>query len=211
MATGRRGITRSPVTTHWRWLERLMWFTAAGLLGFSAFMLLEGKIYQWYLKSQFEDALNEQQLASARRTPEFLKSASAIARSAPEPYLGRVDIPRLDLSVMLLDGDDDATLRFGLGHIPGTAVPGQPGNAGIAGHRDTFFRSLAEIRKDDEITVKTLAGDYSYIVNTIRIVDPENVEVLEDSGHPTLTLVTCYPFHLVGPAPKRFVVQASLR
>jgi len=210
MATGRRGITRSPVTTHWRWLERLLWLTAVGLLAFSAFTIFEGKIYQSYLKSQFQDALNEEQLAGARHAPEFLKYASAVARSAPEPYVGRVDIPRLDLSVMLLDGVDDTTLDFGLGHIPGTALPGQPGNIGIAGHRDTFFRSLAGIRKDDEITVKTLAGDYRYIVNTIRIVDPENVEVLQDSGHPMLTLVTCYPFHLVGPAPKRFVVQASL-
>jgi LPXTG-site transpeptidase (sortase) family protein len=203
-------MTRSPVTPHWRWLERLLWFTAVGLLAFSAFMIFAGEIYQFYLKSQFQDALNAEQLASARRTPEFLKSASAVARSAPEPYIGRVDIPRLDLSVMLLDGVDDA-LHFGLGHIPGTALPGQSGNIGIAGHRDTFFRRLAGIRKDDEITVKTLAGDYRYIVNTIRIVDPENVEVLEDSGHPMLTLVTCYPFHLVGPAPKRFVVQASLK
>jgi sortase A len=173
-------------------------------------MLFEGKIYQFYLKSQFEDALNEQQLAAVRHTPEFLKSASAIARSAPEPYLGRVDIPRLDLSVMLLDGVDDSALRFGLGHIPGTAMPGKAGNIGIAGHRDTFFRGLAKIRKDDEITVKTLDGEYRYIVDTIRIVNPGDVGVLDNSGGPMLTLVTCYPFYLVGPAPKRFIVQASL-
>jgi LPXTG-site transpeptidase (sortase) family protein len=191
-------------------LERLLWFAAVCLLGFSAFMLFQGRIYEFYLNSQFEDALSEQQLAAARRTPEFLKSASAIARSAPEPYLGRVDIPRLDISVMLLDGVDDATLRFGLGHIPGTALPGQPGNAGIAGHRDTFFRGLSRIREDDEIAVKTLTGEYRYVVDTIKIVDPDDVGVLDNSGRPTLTLVTCYPFYLVGPAPKRFIVQASL-
>jgi len=210
MATRGREIGESPVATHWRWIERLLWVAAASLLGFSAFMLFEGKIYEFYLKSQFQDALNEQQLKAVQRTSEFLESASAIARSAPEPYLGRVDIPRLDLSVMLLDGVDDSALRFGLGHIPGTALPGQPGNIGIAGHRDTFFRGLAGIRKDDEITVKTLEGDYRYVVDTIRIVNPDDVGVLDDTGRPTLTLVTCYPFYRIGPAPRRFIVQASL-
>jgi sortase A len=210
MTTRGREISRSPVTTHWRWVERLLWVVATALLGFSAFMLIEGKLYEFYLNSQFEDALNEQQLKSAQHPSEFLKSASAIARSAPEPYLGRVDIPRLDLSVMLLDGVDDSALRFGLGHIPGTALPGEPGNIGVAGHRDTFFRGLAGIRKDDEITVKTLRGDYRYVVDTIRIVNPDDVEVLNDIGEPTLTLVTCYPFYRIGPAPRRFIVQASL-
>jgi sortase A len=210
MTTRGREIMRSPVTTHWRWLERLLWLVAAGLLGFSAFMLLEGKIYQFYLKSQFEDALDEQQLAAVQHTPEFLKSASAVARSAPEPYLGRVDIPRLNISVMLLDGVDNHSLLLGLGHIPGTALPGEDGNIGIAGHRDTFFRGLAGIRKDDAITVKTLDGEYRYIVDTIRTVDPQDVEVLANSGRPMLTLVTCYPFYSVGPAPRRFVVQAFL-
>jgi len=210
MATRGREICRSPVTTHWRWMERLLWLGAAGLLGFSVFMLLEGKIYEFYLKSQFEDALNEQQLKAAQHTSELLSSASVIARSAPEPYLGRVDIPRLDLSVMLLDGVDDGALRFGLGHIPGTAMPGEVGNIGIAGHRDTFFRGLSGIRKDDEIRVKTLQGDYRYVVDTIRIVNPDDVGVLDDIGRPTLTLVTCYPFYSIGPAPQRFIVQASL-
>jgi sortase A len=210
MSTFGREIGRSSVFTHWQWLECLLWLAAAGLLGFSAFMLLEGRIYEVYLRSQFEDALSEQQLRAPHRTPEILKSISAIARSAPEPYLGRLDISRLDLSVMLLDGIDDSALRFGVGHIPGTALPGQPGNLGIAGHRDTFFRGLARIRQDDEITVKTLNEEYRYIVDAIRIVNPEDVEVLEDSGRPMLTLVTCYPFYSLGPAPRRFVVQASL-
>jgi sortase A len=191
-------------------LERLLWFAAAGLLGFSLFTLFEGKIYELYLESQFQDALNEEELKAVRRTPEFLSSASAIARSAPEPYLGRLDIPRLDLSVMLLEGVDDSTLRFGLGHVPGTALPGGSGNIGIAGHRDTFFRGLAKIRKDDKITLKTLQTDYRYVVDTVRIVNPDDVAVLDDTGSPRLTLVTCYPFYLVGPAPRRYIVQASL-
>jgi sortase A len=110
---------------------------------------------------------------------------------------------------MLLEGVDGQTLRHGIGHIPGTALPGESGNMGIAGHRDTYFRGLAGIRKQDRIKVETLEGDYEYAVDSIRIVEPDAVHVLHDSGHPVLTLVTCYPFHFVGPAPKRFIVRAS--
>jgi sortase A len=201
--------------THWNnptpWIERLLWLAGVGMLGFAGFMLFQGKVYQLYLNSQFEDALDSQQLAAATHTSESLKAASERARAAVRPYIGRLDIPRLDLSVMVLDGVDNSTLLVGLGHIPGTAMPGTSGNAGIAGHRDTFFRPLADIRKADDITVKTLDGDYHYVVDTIRVVDPADIEVLGDSGQPTLTLVTCYPFGLIGHAPKRFVVQASLR
>jgi sortase A len=168
-------------------------------------------VYQFYLNWKFEDALDAQQLLTdGRQRTRSLGTASVSARTALWPYLGRMDIPRLDISIMLLDGVDNQTLRRGIGHIPGTALPGQHGNAGVAGHRDTFFRGLSRIRKDDQITVQTLDGEYRYIVDSIRIVDPEDIEVLNDLGHPVLTLVTCYPFYLVGPAPKRFVVHASL-
>lgn len=192
------------------WVERLVWLAAAAMLGFSIFAIAEGRIYQGYLNWKFEDALDARQLADGRQKTEAVKSSSAAARTALLPYLGRMDIPRLDISIMLLDGVDDRTLRLGIGHIPGSALPGQPGNAGVAGHRDTFFRGLAGIRKDDQITVLTFDGEYRYVVDSIRIVDPEDVEVLNDFGHPVLTLVTCYPFYLVGPAPKRFIVHASL-
>jgi sortase A len=193
------------------WVERLLWLAAAGAVGLSIFAIAEGRAYQFYLNWKFEDALDAQQLlANGRQRTQSLMSASASARTALWPYLGRMDIPRLDISIMLLDGVDNRTLRLGIGHIPGTALPGQPGNAGVAGHRDTFFRGLAGIRQDDQITVETLDGEYRYVVDSIRIVDPEDIEVLNDFGHPVLTLVTCYPFHLVGPAPKRFIVHASL-
>jgi LPXTG-site transpeptidase (sortase) family protein len=193
------------------WFERLLWVAAVSMLGFSIFMWFEGRIYQFYLNSQFEDALDAQQLAGAQHTPEALEAAAARARVAMQPYLGRLDIPRLDLSVMLLDGADYHTLLLGIGHIPGTALPGQPGNAGIAGHRDTFFRGLAGIRENDDITVKTFDGEFHYVVDAIRIVAPEDVSVLAHSDQPMLTLVTCYPFGIFGPAPNRFIVHASLK
>ena len=105
-------------------------------------------------------------------------------------------------------GDDAKVLRLGVGHIPGTALPGQGGNVGIAGHRDTFFRGLRNIHKGEQILLTTPAEDYLYTVRSTEVVSPEDVGVLKNQGRPTLTLVTCYPFYYVGPAPKRFIVQA---
>jgi len=122
--------------------------------------------------------------------------------------LGRIEISSIGLVAMILEGTDDRTLRRAIGHIPGTPLPGRSGNVAIAGHRDTFFRPLRTIRKDDEITLATLNGFYRYRVDSIRVVEPEETHVLDDSDDAILTLVTCYPFNLVGAAPKRFVVRA---
>jgi sortase A len=195
-----------------RWIERLLWIAAVAALSYSVFVVAEGHIYQSYVNQEFGDALESQQLlADMRYTTKSFSTPSASVRPALWPYIGRVEIPRLDMSIMLLDGTDNRTLRRGIGHIPGTALPGESGNAGIAGHRDTFFRGLGDIRKDDQITVRTFDGEYHYVVDSVRIVGPDAVEVLNDVGHPVLTLITCYPFHLIGPAPKRFVVQALLQ
>jgi sortase A len=123
--------------------------------------------------------------------------------------LGRIDIPRVGLSAMILEGTGHRTLRRGAGHVPGTPLPGQEGNVAIAGHRDTFFRTLRDIHTGDEITLTTLDGSYSYRVSSARVVDPGDTAVLDDSEDSVLTLVTCYPFYFVGPAPKRFVVRAE--
>ena len=109
---------------------------------------------------------------------------------------------------MILEGTDNGTLRRGVGHIPGTSLPGQPGNVAIAGHRDTFFRPLRKIRKNDEITLTTLNGSYRYRVDSTQVIEPDDTQVLDDSDKPILTLVTCYPFNFVGSAPKRFIVRA---
>jgi sortase A len=129
----------------------------------------------------------------------------------PEPrsVIGRLDIPRLNLSVMVREGADERTLSRAVGHIPGTALPGKIGNVGLAGHRDTFFRALRNIREDDTIDLETTRGMYHYIVKSTKIVTPRDVSVLEASGGETLTLVTCYPFYYVGSAPKRFIVHAA--
>lgn len=124
--------------------------------------------------------------------------------------LGRLEIPRLGLSAIIREGEDPRTLRLAVGHLPGTAWPGHPGNAAIAGHRDTFFRTLRHIEEHDEILVTTSSGVYRYMVVSTRIVYPDNVSVLKSTRQSVLTLVTCYPFVYVGSAPQRFIVRALL-
>jgi LPXTG-site transpeptidase (sortase) family protein len=122
--------------------------------------------------------------------------------------LGRLVIPRLGVSAIVREGVGEDTLGVALGHIPGTALPGVDGNVGVAGHRDTLFRSLRKIRRDDVIEFETLNGTFRYQVEGTRIVTPKDVDVLAASSRPEMTLVTCYPFYYVGPAPDRFVVKA---
>jgi sortase A len=131
------------------------------------------------------------------------------AAPAMRSVIGRLEIPRLKLSVMVREGADERTLSRAVGHIPGTALPGKLGNVGLAGHRDTFFRALRNIREDDAIELETTQGAYHYIVKSTRIVTPRDVSVLAASGGQSLTLVTCYPFYYVGSAPQRFIVRAA--
>jgi len=125
--------------------------------------------------------------------------------------LALLRIPKLRLEVPILEGTDAVTLNSGVGRIAGTALPGQRGNIGIAGHRDGFFRSLKDINNGDAILLITGKHTDTYIVDKIHITSPHDVSVLRPSVHSELTLVTCYPFYFFGPAPKRFIVQASLK
>jgi len=127
----------------------------------------------------------------------------------PDGLIGRIEIPRLRVSAVIREGADDKTLKRAVGHIPDTALPGDAGNFGIAAHRDTFFRGLRGVRKGDVISVVTPEGTYKYEVDAMNIVWPENVEVLDPTPEPVITLVTCYPFDYIGSAPKRFIVRAK--
>jgi sortase A len=136
---------------------------------------------------------------------------AAVNSRSPIPtdkVVGRLTIPRLHLSAMVREGDGERTLSLALGHIPGTALPGQHGNVGVAGHRDALFRGLKDVRQNDIIRFQTVDGDYVYQVADTRIVKPDEISVLQGSSHSELTLVTCYPFYYVGSAPDRFIVKA---
>ena len=154
-----------------------------------------------------------QQRRSATLDRELLShQAEPMPVTAPREgtLLGSVSIPRVGVSSVIVEGTEERDLNLSVGHIPGTALPGQKGNVALAGHRDTFFRGLHNIRKRDDILVTTPSENQLYEVDSTRIVSPEDVQVLDDVGRPVLTLVTCYPFHYVGAAPKRFIVQAHL-
>ena len=123
--------------------------------------------------------------------------------------VGRIEIPRIGLKAMILEGASRRTLALAVGHITGTALPGAKGNAAIAGHRDTFFRGLKDIRLGDTILVTTLEGSFEYRVKVCHVVGPRDTRVLEDTAEAALTLVTCYPFYFVGSAPSRFITRAE--
>jgi sortase A len=118
------------------------------------------------------------------------------------------EVPRLGLNAIFVQGDSPRILRRAVGHISDTALPGEWGNVVLTGHRDTFFRPLRNIRQGDAITLTTVDGDYQYQVESIAVVPPSDVQVLQPSSQRTLTLITCFPFYYVGPAPKRFIVRA---
>lgn len=124
------------------------------------------------------------------------------------PPLGVLEIPKLGLVVPVLEGTDELALNRGVGHIEGTPLPGTAGNVGIAGHRDGFFRGLKEVGVGDRLVLSTTRGPESFRIDSITIVRPEDVSVLDDIGKPAVTLVTCYPFYFIGDAPQRYIVRA---
>ena len=169
------------------------------LLGYCAFVLADPWIFQ---------ARENAALARFAPTRSTAKRGGTPA-PGPDGLIGRVEVQRLGISVVVMEGTSDQTLRRAVGHIAGTGLPGQPGNVGLAGHRDTFFRPLKNIQSGDVITLTTLGGEYRYRVVSTKVVDPESVDVLDSDGSEILTLVTCYPFSYIGSAPGRFIVRAA--
>jgi sortase A len=198
-------------TLRWilKWSQRALFASAIVLLGYCAFALTDAWIFQRRERRDLDRLLRERRAANAGAPqPESVGSASSAPAIAADGLIGRIEIPRLLLSAVVVEGVDRTTLRRAVGHIPGTALPGQPGNLGLAGHRDTFFRPLKDVRVKDLVQLVTLEGSFNYEVEWLRIVEPSDVGVLAPSGENELTLVTCYPFYYVGPAPKRWIVRA---
>lgn len=149
---------------------------------------------------------------SARLTPAGWAPTSKIKPVGdPGQVLGKLEIPALHLSTPIVDNDDDESLMMGAGHVRGTAMPGGLGNFVVAAHRDTYFRPLAGIHPGMKMQVETNEGTYTYIVESTKIVAPADVDVLDMGQVPQMTLITCYPFHYIGSAPQRFIVQAHLQ
>jgi len=183
-----------------KWTQRALFACAALLLGYCGFALADAQVFQRRESIDLDRLLRDQRAASA--------ASEGAPAAATEGLIGRIEIPRLRLSAVVVEGLDRRTLRRAVGHIPGTALPGQPGNVGLSGHRDTFFRPLKDLRVKDEVQLSTLRGEFKYEVESLRVVEPDDVGVLASSDENVLTLVTCYPFYFVGPAPQRWIVRA---
>jgi sortase A len=185
-----------------RWTQWALFTIALSLLAYCGFVLIDAWTFQRAERSQLERELSPRQETAYRIPP---KNAGPVAKG---DLIGLIKIPRLGLSVIVIEGTSARILRRAAGHIPGTGLPGQPGNVGISGHRDTFFQPLEKIRPGDIITLTTLVGGYRYRVVSTKVVSPYDVAVLDTSRNEILTLVTCFPFYFVGPAPDRFIVRA---
>jgi sortase A len=200
-------------------VERSFLVAGVGLLAYVASVRVEAAMVKW----AFEDVLERCAAGSADAMGvdgigdevEARTARDRLVESELTPLegdagvlVGQLSIPRIGLSEIILEGTDHRTLRRAIGHIPGTALPGQAGNVGLAGHRDGSFRRLKELGTGDILLVKTRTGSLTYRVDSLFVVEPVETDVLSSSREPRLTLVTCYPFYYVGPAPQRFIVQA---
>ncbi len=144
-------------------------------------------------------------------TAEWFESLR-LGRPAGPPrgtVVGRLDIPAVGVTAMVAEGTDAKTLRRAVGHWTRSPLPGRRGRSVLAGHRDTFFKHLERVRPGDRIMFETPAGDMAYRVRDTAVIGPKDLAALEIGAASGLTLITCYPFHFVGPAPLRYIVRAD--
>ncbi|HWF38373.1 MAG TPA: class D sortase [Candidatus Acidoferrales bacterium] len=189
----------------------LLFFAGVAILVGCGVVLLQAHLRQQQARQQFNVALLTAPAVARLSKPTKADFTEPVAKTAAKngSVLGELEIPRLGVDTLIFQGDDAQILRWGTGHIPGTPMPDSlRGNIGLAAHRDSYFRPLRNVRRNDLIIVKTLRGAQQYAVQSTKIVTPDDVGVLDNTSQPTLTLVTCYPFYYVGSAPKRFIVQA---
>lgn len=217
-----------------RWIERLLFAIGIVCLGIWVYAFVDARLTQRREEQRLEEALRQRAAlrsasapaASSGKAPQGATPAAesdALGSFQEQPdedfvseedleegaLIGRIEIPSLGVSAIVLHGIGNKTLRRGVGHIPGTPLPEHGGNFGLAGHRDSFFRALKDIRQNDTIELTTLDGTFEYEVEWTKIVTPQDTYVLADEGTPSLTLVTCYPFYYLGSAPQRFIVRAN--
>jgi len=169
-------------------------FLAFGILalGYAGFVFADSHAYQAFEMKKFTQ-------------PGLLSEPHILVEG---DVIGEIQVPRLGLKAMVVQGDSPASLRRAVGHISRSALPGERGNVALAGHRDTFFRPLRDIQLGDEIQFRTQGRSFTYRVESIQVVAPTDTRVLESSTGHDLTLLTCFPIYYVGPAPKRLVVRA---
>jgi sortase A len=204
-------IVRIQVSTTWtaliRWASHLLLATGTVLIAVALWAQIESALYQSVQARHFTEGTAE---PAAAPTPRLLAPLTMLGPADPL-LVGRLEIPRLGLAAMVREGVEPATLRRAVGHLPGTALPGKAGNFVLAGHRDSFFRGLRLIHNGDEIRVRTWNGAFTYRVTELSVVDPGDTQAVQPTTTSVCTLVTCFPFDYVGPAPRRYIVRAEMR
>ena len=211
--------------SRWGRIQRILLITGVVLIGFYLGARIHSEVMSRVAVKSFEQVQEEQGANKSEKTVLELtrkvdvslwseKRIQAYEQSLLvhfKPPMAILRIGKVSLEVPVLEGTDDLTLNRGVGHIPGTALPGEDGNVGIAGHRDGFFRALKDVGPGDQIELVTAVGKEIYTVDQIVLVSPNDVSVLRPRTGRALTLVTCYPFYFVGSAPTRYIVEASLK
>jgi sortase A len=221
-------LSRSPVTGRrpiLAWVERGFYAAALLLLGIWTVTTVETHLYGYFQERRLAQMIESRHVvdAAAVRPPSPsqvparpaapgppARPAAVPARISDEDLVGRIEIPRLQLRAIIAEGIGAGTLRRAVGHLPGTPLPGDDGNVVLAGHRDTFFRALKDVRADDVVRITTPRGRFEYVVLATAVVEPTRTDVLQPTAEPSITLVTCYPFYLIGEAPDRFIVRGRL-
>jgi LPXTG-site transpeptidase (sortase) family protein len=215
---GDKGVARATLrSVVLRGLSRVSMLTGLALIAWPVYVTTDSAIAQWSGRRQLARAeqgahtvpsnatLVDQRETIVVRTP----GTTATPAAPPGSVLGQFEVPRLGLSYVLLEGTDNKTLGRSVGHVEGTGLPGSAGNISIAGHRDTHFRKLEWIHRDDEIVVTSREGTRDvYRVEWSRLFAPGDIQVLDEEHGPAVTLITCFPFEYVGSAPLRLVVRA---
>ena len=191
-----------------RWLERGLFALGLLMIGLSFRNETEARASHSAEMKQLEAARLGGGVADA--TAPWFSREPWCPPTLERGVFGRIEIPRLGISALIAEGAEPEQLERAVGHISTTAFPGQAGNCALAGDRDSFLRGVGGVRENDVIRIDTLQDTYTYVVEWGKVVRPRRVDVLDSTEAPSLTLVTCYPFHAVGPAPERFVVRAKL-
>ncbi|RKD23189.1 hypothetical protein BEP19_13310 [Ammoniphilus oxalaticus] len=182
-------------------LRSLLWSILLSSLGFSAFCF-----YQ-IVSAEIDVREGVKTWEKAMDTRDNLQDPASL----PVHLLGKLTLPAINLKLPVIKGMSDDALQKGVGHDPFTPLPGELGNTVLAGHRDGVFRKLGNLQHGDEIIIETGSSTFHYQIVNYKIVDKDDIHAVQPSEERKLTLITCYPFAYIGNAPKRYIIEATLK
>ncbi|RLL43903.1 class D sortase [Oceanobacillus piezotolerans] len=186
-----------------------LWFGSTNaytfLKGYLLFKTGQVDAQDYEIKSDLKAAtIEEEQIEEQEQVPLYSE------RPEQGENIGELIIPKLEAKLPIYHGTDEDELEKGVGHFAGSVLPGEEDNSVLSGHRDTIFRELGEVGKGDLLIVQTSAGEFTYKVKKVRIVEANDRTVIVPKPRATLTVSTCYPFDFIGAAPERYILVAEL-